>query len=150
MYVVWTDGSYKSSINAGGWSSIVTKDSKIIAKLYQGFTNTTNNRMELRAVLETLKYFNEPETIKIISDSKYVINNITKGYVYEWFKLNDYSKKNLDLWFEIINLLDFHNVTFEWVKGHEDDYFNNMADLYAQHVSECLNLKEDLSIIKTI
>ena len=69
-----------SSINAGGWSSIILDDKeKLVTILYQGFTDTTNNRMELRAILETLNYFKEPSDITIISDSQYVVGSIQNG-----------------------------------------------------------------------
>ncbi len=142
-YIVWTDGSYKSSIDAGGYSSIITIDEKIITKLYQGFKSTTNNRMELMGVLETLKYFNTPTNLHIYSDSQYVVSSINNNHVYKWFENNDLTKKNLDLWFEIVNLLEIHNVTFEWVKGHNKNKWNELADLYAQHAAECINLPID-------
>ena len=143
MYEAYCDGSYQSSINSGGWSSIILNNNKIIKKLYQGYHNTTNNRMELMGVLETLNYFKTPIKIKIYCDSQYVINSIKEGYVYTWFKNKDYSKKNLDLWFKIIDLLNFHDVTFEWVKGHQYNEMNNLADKLAVHAAQCLNLPED-------
>jgi ribonuclease HI len=79
-YKAYTDGSYQSSINAGGYASIIFDESNnCIAQLYQGFKNTTNNRMEIMAVLETLKYFKEPSEITIVSDSMYVVNTINQG-----------------------------------------------------------------------
>lgn len=142
-YTAYCDGSYQSSINCGGWASIILEDGKVIKKLYQGYKNTTNNRMEIRGVLETLKYFKDPVKIKIYSDSQYVVNSIVNKHVYKWFEDQDYSKKNLDLWFELLDLLEYHDVTFEWVKGHEDNEMNNMADMLAVHAAQCLNLPED-------
>ena len=142
-YIAYCDGSYQASINAGGWSSIILKDDIIIKKLYQGYKDTTNNRMEIMAVLETLKYFKTPTKITIYSDSQYVVNSIVEKHVYKWFESKDYSKKNLDLWFELIDLLSFHDVTFIWVKGHNDNKFNNIADMYAVHAAQCLNLPKD-------
>ena len=69
--------------------------------------------MEIRGVLETLKFFKKPVKIKIYSDSQYVINSIVNKHVYKWFEDKDFSKKNLDLWFELIDLLAIHDVTFE-------------------------------------
>ena len=142
-YVAYCDGSFQSSINCGGWSSVIIKDGKIIKKLYQGYTETTNNRMEIMGVLETLKYFKTPVKIKIYSDSQYVINSIVNGHVYKWFENKDFSKKNLDLWFELLDLLEFHNVTFEWVKGHNKNEMNELADKLAVHAAQCLNLPKD-------
>ncbi len=93
-YIVWTDGSYKSSIDAGGYSSIITIDEKIITKLYQGFKSTTNNRMELMGVLETLKYFNTPTNLHIYSDSQYVVSSINNNYVYQIFFIISFWNSN--------------------------------------------------------
>jgi ribonuclease HI len=71
-----------------------------------------------------------------------------KGWVYVWFENNDYNKKNIDLWFELIDLLKFHDVTLIWVKGHDENVMNNYADRLAQHAAKCLNLPEDY--VKTI
>lgn len=77
QYKAYTDGSYQSSIDAGGYASIIyDKSGKLVTELYQGFKHTTNNRMELMAVLETLKYFKQPVNITIVSDSMYVVNSI--------------------------------------------------------------------------
>lgn len=81
MYTVYTDGSYQDSIKAGGYSAIIIHEGNIVKKLYQGYKNTTNNRMELMGVLATLKYFKEPTEIEIYSDSQYVVNNINSGNV---------------------------------------------------------------------
>ena len=99
--------------------------------------------MEIRGVLETLKFFKTPVRIKIYSDSQYVINSIVNKHVYTWFAEKDFSKKNLDLWFELIDQLSFHDVSFEWVKGHEVNEMNNLADKLAVHAAQCLNLPED-------
>lgn len=69
--------------------------------------------MELLGVIEALKYFKEPVSIKIVSDSQYVINSIINKHVYKWLENKDYTKKNLDLWFELVDLLEFHKVNFE-------------------------------------
>ena len=143
MYTVYTDGAYSSSTDCGGCSAIIEYEGNIVKKLYQGFKHTTNNRMELRGVLMALEYFKEPETLEIYSDSSYVVNSINNKHVFRWFEQQDYSKKNLDLWFKIVELLEFHNVVFHWVKGHNDSEMNCMADLYAVHSSQCLNLPVD-------
>ena len=142
-YIAYCDGSYQPKINTGGWASIILKDKKIIKKLYYGLKDSTNNRMELMAVIETLKYFKDPVNITIYSDSQYVVNSVMLGWVYTWFEQKDYTKKNIDLWFELVDLLKYHNVTLIWVKGHEDNTMNNYADMLAQHAEKCLNLPED-------
>lgn len=142
-YEAYTDGSYQDSIKAGGWASIILKDNKIFKKLYQGLKYTTNNRCELIGVIETLQYFENPVNIIIYSDSQYVVNSINGGYVFKWIKESDISKKNFDLWFKLVDLLDYHNVTMKWVKGHESNKYNNLADLYCTHSATCLNIPED-------
>lgn len=143
-YICYTDGSYQANRNTGGWSSIIcSEDGHIIDELFQGYKNTTNNRMELKGVLETLKYFKEPSNIIIYSDSMYVVNSIKNGWIRKWFLNNDFEKQNLDICFEILNYLDFHNVEMIWVKGHSDNVLNNRADKLAQFAAQCLNLPKD-------
>ena len=96
-YIAYVDGSYQSSLNAGGYASIICNGNQVIKELYQGFLHTSNNRMELLAVIETLKYFPYPVEITIVSDSKYVVETITRAAPQKWFEEHDYSKKNLDL-----------------------------------------------------
>ena len=142
-YIAYCDGSYQESLQAGGWSSIILKNGEIIKKLYQGKKHTTNNRMELTGVIETLKYFVTPVSITIYSDSQYVVNSVNEGWVYSWYDKHDFTKKNWDLWFELLDLLEFHDVTLKWVKGHENSSMNNLADTLAVHAAQCLNIPED-------
>ena len=143
-YKAYTDGSYQESINAGGYASIIfDENGNKIKELYQGWKNTTNNRMEALAVLETLKFFKEPIEITIVSDSMYVVNTIKEGWVKKWYDEKDYSKKNLDIWFQILDYLDFHKVTMEWTKGHANDIINNQVDELCVFAARCLNLPED-------
>lgn len=144
MYEIYTDGAYMSSINCGGCAAIILHEGNIVKRLYQGYKNTTNNRMELNGVLMALEYFKTPEEITIYSDSSYVVNSIKQKHVHKWFEEQDYSKKNLDLWFKVLDLLSFHNVNFIWVKGHADNPLNELADLYSVHACTCLNLPIDV------
>lgn len=143
MYTIYTDGAYSSSRDAGGLSAIITHEGNIIKKITKGFKHTTNNRMEAMAVLEVLKYFDTPETLEIYSDSQYVVNTINQGWIFKWIKDQDLFKKNLDIWFEIADLLKYHNVVMHWVKGHNNDYYNSMCDMLAVHASHWLNLPID-------
>ena len=143
-YKAYTDGSYQESIKAGGYASIIfDENGNQIKEIYQGWKNTTNNRMEALAVLETLKFFREPVEITIVSDSMYVVNTIKEGWVKKWYDEKDYSKKNLDIWFQILDYLDFHKVTMEWTKGHANDIINNQVDELCVFAARCLNLPED-------
>ena len=142
MITVYTDGSCIKD-NRGGYSAVITKDNEIVTVLYEGFSNTTNNRQEIRGVLSALEYFEEPTTMTIVSDSQYVVNTIKQGWARKWLNEGDTSKKNLDLWLKVVKLLDKHNVTIEWTKGHSTNNWNNLADLYAQHASQIINPTED-------
>ena len=149
-YICYTDGSFKSLVNIGGWSSIITdENNQIIKELYSGVKNTTNNRMESLAVLETLKWFKEPTDLTIVSESMYVVNTINEGWAQKWFENKDYSKSNLDIWFQILDYLNFHKVKMEWTKGHANHLMNNRADELAQFATTCLNLPEDEYFIKS-
>lgn len=147
-WIIYTDGSEQPSIGAGGYAAVICYEGKCIKTLYQGFRNTSNNRMELKAVIEALKWFKDPTELMIVSDSQYVVNSINGKYCYKWIKENDLSKKNLDLWFELINLLNYHTVTFKWVKGHSNHSMNEYADRLARHAAQCMNLLEDPINIK--
>ena len=143
-YKAYTDGSYQDSIKAGGYASIIfDEEGNKVKELYQGYKNTTNNRMEALAVLATLEYFKEPTDITIVSDSMYVVNTIGQGWVKKWYDEKDYSKKNLDIWFKILDYLSYHNVIMEWTKGHANDIINNQVDELCVFAARCLNLPED-------
>ncbi len=139
MIKVYTDGSYKSSTDQGGYGVVITENDSIQKILYYGYKNTTNNRMELLAVLTALQYFTTSTTFEIYSDSSYIVSSINNEYLNKWIIDNDQLKLNMDLWKQIYNLLQFHNVKFIWVKGHADNEFNNLADFYANVASIVLN-----------
>ena len=153
---IWTDGSSQGNriewehgwlCERGGYGAVITRDGEIVAKLYEGFRNTTNNRMELSAVLYALKWLKEPSNIIIYSDSQYIVNSINNGSARKWFQEQDYTKKNLDIWIEILDLIDWHsNVEFRWVKGHAGNSGNILVDTLCTHAANCLNLKEDICI----
>lgn len=143
MYECWTDGSYKLLTNTGGYSAIITKNNQIIKVLYRGYKNTTNNRMELYGVLAVLQWFHNPTEITIYSDSQYIVESIIHNRVNQWIENKDDSKKNMDLWNQIVKLLKYHTVTFKWVKGHNNNEMNEFSDMLAQHAAECLELPEE-------
>ena len=150
-YIVYCDGSYMDSIKAGGWASIILDENEnLLHVLYQGMTHTTNNRMELRAVIETLKYFKESSNITIYSDSQYVVNGIQKGWAKDWLNENDLTKKNLDLWFELLELLPNHTITINWVKGHANNKWNELADHWCTFAAQCYNLPRDIWTINSM
>ena len=144
-YICYTDGSYQPSLGAGGWASIILdKNENLVARLYQGNTHTTNNRMELKAVIETLKYLKEPSEVLIVSDSQYVTHGIESGLPIQWVRLNDTTKSNLDLWFELVELLQKHNVSVQWIKGHDGNKWNEEADKWCVFAAQCYNIPRDI------
>jgi ribonuclease HI len=143
MVQIYTDGSCdlndSTQPNNGGIGIVVLKDQEIIAKISKQFKNTTNNKMELLAIIEGLLYclnngFKDQEII-IFSDSQYCIHGITE-WVVKWRK-NGYSKKggliSSELWYVLDNLKSsFNYLSFEWVKGHNGNKYNEMADRLAE------------------
>lgn len=128
---VYTDGGASGNPGPGGYG-IVLLSGKHRKELSGGFRLTTNNRMELLAViiaLEALKY--DGTDVTIYSDSKYVVDAVTKGWVFNWEKKNFAKKKNPDLWKRFLQTYPKHNVEFVWVKGHAGNELNEVADRLA-------------------
>ena len=141
---IYTDGAAKGNPGKGGYG-IVLLSGKLRKELSKGFRLTTNNRMELLAVivsLETLK--KKPESVIIYSDSKYVVDAVEKKWVFGWEKTNFNKKKNPDLWIRFLKIYRQHNVTFKWVKGHSDNAENNRCDFLAVEASEGSSLEIDV------
>ena len=132
MLQIYTDGAYKSSIDQGGIGIVWMKDDKVFKKYSKGFKHTTNNKMELIAMLCAFKSIKTSmDEVEFISDSQYVLGCLTKG----WKK-----KKNVELW----NILDkeyervkslVKNIKFTHVRGHQDCFGNNLADELASNAS---------------
>ena len=130
--VIYTDGACSGNPGAGGWGAILMTDSK--AKEISGFdAETTNNKMELTAVIKALELLKKPCTVDLYSDSAYVVNALNLGWLENW-KSNGWkgsdkkAVKNIELWQALDNLLCVHNVNFIKVKGHADNKFNNRCD----------------------
>jgi len=127
----YTDGGASGNPGPGGYG-IVMLSGNHRKEINAGFRLTTNNRMELLAViiaLETLK-FNGTD-ITIYSDSKYVVDAVKKGWVFNWEKKNFAKKKNPDLWKRFLKIYPNHSVKFVWVKGHAGNELNELADRLA-------------------
>lgn len=132
MLQIYTDGAYKSSIDQGGIGIVWMKDDKVFKKYSKGFKHTTNNKMELIAMLCAFKSIKTSmDEVEFISDSQYVLGCLAKG----WKK-----KKNIELW----NILDkeyervkslVKNIKFTHVRGHQDCFGNNLADELASNAS---------------
>lgn len=133
---IYTDGACSNNPGKGGWGVVLIYNEK--KKELSGFEdNTTNNRMELTAAIKGLKALKEPCTVELYSDSAYLINAFNEGWVSSWKEKNWKNAKkkdvlNKDLWLEIIELINKHNVTWIKVKGHVDNEFNNRCDELAR------------------
>lgn len=132
---IYTDGACSGNPGPGGWGAVLVYGSKEL-ELSGGEQNTTNNRMEMTAVIKALKALRFPCEVTLTTDSKYVCDSINQGWVYSW-QQNGWRKAdkkpalNIDLWEQMLELLDIHNVTFSWVKGHNGHPYNERCDQLA-------------------
>lgn len=132
---IYTDGACRGNPGHGGWGAVLVYGS-IEKELSGGEPNTTNNRMELSAVIAALSTLKEPCEVTLTTDSQYVVNAIEKGWLANWQK-NNWRKSdrgevlNVDLWRELLVLLDTHKVSFVWVKGHNGHPYNERCDKLA-------------------
>ena len=139
---VQTDGACRGNPGKGGWGAVLVYNGRE-KELSGGEAETTNNRMELTAAIKALKQLREPCEVTLTSDSKYLIDAITKGWVYSWraknWKKSDGSKAlNIDLWEELLPLLETHKVNFVWVKGHDGHPYNERCDKLATDFADSL------------
>ena len=134
---IYTDGACSGNPGPGGWGVFI-ENSGNVTELSGRDENTTNNRMELKAVIEALKFFTINSELTIHTDSKYVMDGASR-WIINWKKNNwktaqKKDVKNKDLWIELDNLLNYHNVSWVWVKGHDGIYGNERADYLATSV----------------
>ena len=134
---IYTDGACSGNPGPGGWGVFI-ENSGNVTELSGRDENTTNNRMELKAVIEALKFFTINSKLTIHTDSKYVMDGASR-WIINWKKNNwktaqKKDVKNKDLWFELDNLLNYHDVSWVWVKGHDGIYGNERADYLATSV----------------
>ena len=132
---IYTDGACSGNPGPGGWGAILEWNG-VEKEISGGEASTTNNRMEITAVLRALALLKEPCVVELYSDSKYVIDALEKGWVYGWQKRGwvKSDKKpalNVDLWKQLLPLLEKHQVTFHWVKGHAGHPENERCDQLA-------------------
>ncbi|MBE6782844.1 MAG: ribonuclease HI [Ruminococcaceae bacterium] len=143
---MFTDGACSGNPGPGGWGTILRYNG-VEKELSGGEHETTNNRMEMMAVISGLKALKEPCEVHLFTDSKYVCDSVTKGWVYSWQK-NNWKKAdkkpalNVDLWEEMLLLLDIHKVTFFWLKGHNGHPENERCDKLAVFQSQKHALSE--------
>ena len=129
---IYTDGACSGNPGPGGWAAILQYGARQ-KEISGGEARTTNNRMELTAVIEALSLLKEPCEVDLYSDSRYVIDALTKGWARSWRARNwvKGDKKpalNPDLWEKLLDLCEGHTVRFHWVKGHAENAYNERCD----------------------
>ena len=138
--IIYTDGACSGNPGPGGWGAVL-KYGEHRRELCGGEKNTTNNRMELTAVIESLSALKEPCIVELYSDSKYIIDAVTKGWAVRWrdngWKRNKKEAAlNPDLWQKLLELLELHQVNWHWVKGHAGEIENERCDFLAVEQSK--------------
>ena len=143
--IAYTDGSSLGNPGPGGYGTILLEtEHKIKKEFSQGYRLTTNNRMELTAVIIALEKLKKLKSeITIYTDSKYVCDAVEKKWVFGWEKKAFKGKKNEDLWRRFLVLYRLHKVSFQWVKGHAGNEFNERADVLAVAAANSSNLLVD-------
>ncbi len=132
---IYTDGACSGNPGPGGWGAIL-KYKEIERELSGGEAATTNNRMELTAVIRALEALREPCAVDLWSDSKYVIDALEKGWARSWrargwVKSDKKPALNPDLWGALLELTERHEMRYHWVKGHAENHYNNRCDALA-------------------
>lgn len=128
---IFTDGSSRGNPGPGGYG-VILRCGEHCKELSAGFPETTNNRMELTAVIVGLEAVKRPDAeIILYSDSKYVVDSVNKGWVFGWERKNFEKRLNADLWIRFLAVYRRHRVRFVWVKGHADNPMNNRCDQLA-------------------
>ena len=131
--VIYTDGACAGNPGPGGWAAIIKYDGSK-EELHGGEKYTTNNRMEMTAVIEALKHLGDGDyEVDLCSDSSYIINGLSKGWAKKWsennwIKADTRPVKNPDLWKELLELTSKFKMHYHWVKGHADNHYNNRCD----------------------
>lgn len=132
---IYTDGACSGNPGKGGWGAVLVYNG-IEKEISGAEMHTTNNRMELTAVIKALQLLKEPCEVELTTDSKYVCDAVNKGWVYGWkkkgwIKSDKKPALNVDLWEELLQQLNIHKVTFIWVKGHNGHPYNEKCDKLA-------------------
>ncbi len=149
---IYTDGACSGNPGPGGFGVVLKFNGKR-KEISQGYKRTTNNRMELMAVISGLNSLKTKCKVAVYSDSKYIVDAINKGWLYNWKKKNWVRSNkekvlNPDLWEQLYDLLKKHEITFEWVKGHANNEENERCDVLAVTASKSGNLLIDYYCLK--
>lgn len=143
MVYIYTDGASSGNPGPGGYG-VVLVHGQNMKELSAGFRKTTNNRMELLAVIVGLEALKKaPLEVTVVSDSKYVVDAVNKGWVFGWEKKGFAGKKNPDLWQRFLNIYRKHKVKLQWVKGHSNHVYNERCDKLAVMAGKQPNLPVD-------
>lgn len=144
---IYTDGAARGNPGPGGYGIVMISGKHRLEKS-EGFRLTTNNRMELLAVITGLEALKKPGTNVIVyTDSRYVADAVEKGWVFQWESKVFKKKKNPDLWVRFLKIYRKHNVRFTWIKGHANNPENETCDRLAVEASGKNNLTEDSGYI---
>lgn len=143
MIELFTDGASSGNPGPGGYGAIL-RSGKHYKEISEGYRKTTNNRMELLAVISGLESIKKTgQQIMIYSDSKYIIDSVEKKWVFNWVKTGFKGKKNKDLWLRFLEVYKVHHVRFTWVKGHNGHPENERCDELAVKASQQRELLTD-------
>ena len=142
---IYTDGSSKGNPGPGGYGVVLLSDKGHRKEISKGYRITTNNRMELLSVIVALEMLKSiPSDVVVYSDSKYVVDAVEKGWVFNWEKKSFKSKKNQDLWKRFLISFRVHQVRFKWIKGHAGHPQNEKCDQLAVAAAESTQLSVDI------
>ena len=145
--IIYTDGACSGNPGRGGYGVVLMSGSHR-KEISEGFRLTTNNRMELLAVIKGLEALRKKGTcVKLFTDSQYVANAVNKGWVFDWERKHFKKKKNQDLWIRFLGLYRQHNVSLFWLRGHNNDTENERCDILAVNASKEPVLSEDTGYI---
>jgi len=142
---IYTDGSSRGNPGPGGYGAVLMSGT-LRKELSKGYRLTTNNRMELMAVIAALSALKKPGmNVTVHTDSQYVVNSVEKGWLKTWIATNfKGGKKNKDLWLQYDTVARQHHVRFKWVKGHADNPYNNHCDMLATTAADGKDLAVDV------
>lgn len=145
--IIYTDGACSGNPGPGGYGAVILDGGERV-EISGGFQRTTNNRMELLAIIESLKHLKKKSSVLLNTDSKYIIDAVTKGWLDKW-KANRWMRnkrekaENVDLWKQMVKLLEKHDVKLNWVKGHAGNIENEVCDRLAVRAARGKKLKMD-------
>ena len=146
---IYTDGAASGNPGQGGYGAVLLCNGQS-KELSAGYVRTTNNRMELLAVIVALEALTQENcNVQIFTDSEYVVNAIEKGWLFQWERIAFKKKKNPDLWLRFLKVYRRQKVKFNWVKGHAGNLYNERCDQLAVAASKQSNLLEDEGYISS-